>query len=373
MPRPSTRHASHAGSWYTSDPRKLDDQLSTWLEATAHPAKGDPLTNAPVKGCKAIIAPHAGYSYSGPAAAFAYRCIDVDNIKRVFVLGPSHHVYLDGCALSKCNEYETPIGNLPLDLDTIAELKATGKYDQMDLSTDEDEHSIEMHLPYVRKIFEGRDIHIVPILVGSISTASEKRFGALLAPYLADPATLFVVSSDFCHWGRRFRYTHYHPPGSDDVRDGVTLKAGNFAETVGRGEEGGGGGEVWEGIDKLDHLGMDAIAFSLPASSSSSSSSTTTAKSPSTAHDQFAAYLAATRNTICGRHPIGVLLGALAALEHGGGGDGEGEGSEGGWSERGMRCEWVRYEQSSRVRSLGDSSVSYASGFVAVGGGSAEA
>ncbi|GAA5843432.1 hypothetical protein JCM9279_002100 [Rhodotorula babjevae] len=356
MPRSSTRTASHGGSWYTSDRRKLDQQLSTWLEATAHPTKGDPLREAPVKGCKAIIAPHAGYSYSGPAAAFAYRCIDVEHIKRVFILGPSHHVYLDGCALSKCKEYETPIGNLPLDLDTIAELKATGKFEQMDLSTDEDEHSIEMHLPYVRKVFEGRDIRIVPILVGSISTASEKRYGALLAPYLADPATLFVVSSDFCHWGQRFRYTHYHPPDSDDVRDGVALSAGNFDETV---EE--GGGEVWEGIDKLDRLGMDAVAFSLsPASSPSSSSN----KGPSTAHDQFAAYLAATRNTICGRHPIGVLLGALSALERG-------DDGERGSSERGMRCEWVRYEQSSRVRSLGDSSVSYASGFVAVGGGEA--
>jgi len=90
---------------------------------------------------------HAGYSYSGPAAAFAYRCIDIEHMyvpsfaqgrevlrwtqkrltrrllsrrrsKRVFILGPSHHVYLDGCALSKCKEYETPIGSLPLDLDS---------------------------------------------------------------------------------------------------------------------------------------------------------------------------------------------------------------------------------------------------------------
>ncbi|GAA5903670.1 hypothetical protein JCM8208_003653 [Rhodotorula glutinis] len=357
MPRSTIRHASHAGSWYTSDRRKLNEQLSTWLDATANPPTGDPLIDAPVKGCKAIIAPHAGYSYSGPAAAFAYRCIDVDNIKRVFILGPSHHAYLDGCALSKCTEYETPIGNLPLDLDTIAELKATGKFEQMDLSTDEDEHSIEMHLPYVRKVFEGRDIHIVPLLIGSISTASEKRYGALLAPYLADPSTLFVVSSDFCHWGRRFRYTHYHPPGSDDVQDGVALTAGNFREVI------GGGGEVWEGIDKLDHLGMDAIAFSL-SPTSTAAGATNNSKSPSAAHDQFAAYLASTRNTICGRHPIGVVLGALAALERERA-DGEGEGE----GERGMRCEWVRYEQSSRVKSLGDSSVSYASGYVALGGG----
>lgn len=101
--------------------------------------------------------------------------------KRVFILGPSHHVYLDGCALSKCTEYATPLGSLPLDRPSmllflgvssesyesfaaIEELKKTGKFSEMELSTDEDEHSIEMHLPYVRKIFEGYVRHSVLLL-----------------------------------------------------------------------------------------------------------------------------------------------------------------------------------------------------------------
>lgn len=81
---------------------------------------------------------------------------------------------------------------------------------------DEDEHSIEMHLPYVRKVFEScvvysavrmnsqkvrrKDVKIVPILVGSINTEKERQYGELLAPFLADERTLFVISSDFCHW-----------------------------------------------------------------------------------------------------------------------------------------------------------------------------
>ncbi|GAA5988755.1 hypothetical protein JCM10908_006157 [Rhodotorula pacifica] len=343
MPRTSTRTATHAGSWYTDNRTRLDEQLEQWLEATSNPSTGEPLKEAPVEGCKAIIAPHAGYSYSGPAAAFAYRCIDVANIHRVFVLGPSHHVYLDGCALSRCSAYETPIGQLPLDLDAIRELRDTGKFEDMDQATDEDEHSIEMHLPYIRKVFEGRDIKLVPILVGSISTSSEKSFGALLAPYLADPHTLFVVSSDFCHWGTRFRYTHYHPPESDDPKVGTALTAKNFEDKVG-----GRGGAVWQGIEKLDHLGMEAISFGGVSKSG---------KTATQAHDEFAAYLRQTKNTICGRHPIGVLLGALAALEV--------EEPSSSSSSSGMRCEWVRYEQSSHVEHLSDSSVSYASAFVA--------
>ncbi|GAA5929559.1 Mho1p [Sporobolomyces koalae] len=335
----SSRRASHAGSWYSDEGAVLNRQLTGWLAAASDPGAKDSHGAKPITGCKAIIAPHAGYSYSGPAAAYAYNSIDIAPISRVFVLGPAHHVYLNGCALSRCRSYATPVGELPLDLDTISELSETGKFEWMARETDEDEHSIEMHLPYIRKVFEGRDIKLVPILVGAISTSSEKSFGFLLAPYLADPATLFVVSSDFCHWGTRFRYTHFHPPHSSDLSLGRALTVSNFNTTTKDVQ-----GQVWRGIETLDKLGMECCAFSTAPAPPAA------AKSPSAAHDQFATYLQQTKNTICGRHPIGVLLGALSALEEGG---------------REMWCEWVRYEQSSRVASLRDSSVSYASAFVA--------
>jgi len=72
--------------------------------------------------------------------------------KRVFVLGPSHHFYLTRCALSQCESYETPLGDLKIDRATIAELHKTGQFDRMSMSVDTDEHSIEMHLPYIHKL-----------------------------------------------------------------------------------------------------------------------------------------------------------------------------------------------------------------------------
>jgi AmmeMemoRadiSam system protein B len=72
--------------------------------------------------------------------------------KRIFLLGPSHHIYLSGCALSDCESYETPLGDLKLDRKTISELQATRKFDTMSLQTDEDEHSLEMHLPDIYKV-----------------------------------------------------------------------------------------------------------------------------------------------------------------------------------------------------------------------------
>ncbi|KAF9056211.1 MEMO1 family [Panaeolus papilionaceus] len=318
----SIRAASHAGSWYTLDGKVLGIELSRWLQ------KVDGTEELyPIQGCKAIIAPHAGYSYSGAAAAWAYKSIDTSSIKRVFILGPSHHFYLDGCALSRCQTYDTPIGELPLDTEVIQELHATGKFESMTQNQDQDEHSIEMHLPYVRKIFEGKNITIVPIVVGAISKETEAAYGAILASYLASDDTFFIVSSDFCHWGSRFSYTFYYPSASSAETAGIRLSRNNTPSDA---------FPIYQSISKLDHEAMDILT-----------------QPPSTAaqaHASFEKYLQRTKNTICGRHPIGVLLGALSKLE----------------VDKAISpvLKWVRYEQSSQCQTIQDSSVSYASAYI---------
>ncbi|KII93516.1 hypothetical protein PLICRDRAFT_49554 [Plicaturopsis crispa FD-325 SS-3] len=310
--------------------RELNSELTGWLGAVK-PTDGEGYA-PPIRGCKAIIAPHAGYSYSGPAAAWAYKSIDTAGIKRVFILGPSHHVYIDGCTLSKSKDYETPLGNLPLDAETIKELQATGKFSKMNRNVDEDEHSLEMHLPYVRKIFEGIDISIVPIMVGAIDQIKEAAYGHLLAPYLAREDTFCVVSSDFCHWGSRFSYTHYYPEPPPTDTPAVRLsRADPSPPTLSTFP-------IHASISALDHEAMDILT--LPPSTASD------------AHEKFGTYLARTKNTICGRHPIGVLLGALAVLE------------KDKSKKYQPKIKWVRYEQSSQCISVDDSSVSYASAYV---------
>ena len=89
-----------------------------------------------------------------------------------------------------------------------------------------------MHLPYVARVMQNnRDFTVIPILVGSLSPEKESKYGRIFAKYLSDPSNLFVVSSDFCHWGQRFRYTYY-----DDKK-----------------------GEIHESIKALDY----AVSFSL--------------------------------------------------------------------------------------------------------------
>ncbi|KAJ1674918.1 hypothetical protein EV182_002302, partial [Spiromyces aspiralis] len=205
--------------------------------------------------------------------------------KRVFLLGPSHHVYLENCALSQCDEWQTPFGNLTIDKETTNKLYSEGNFGLMTRSVDENEHSMEMHAPYIYKIFEKKidQVKLVPILVGNLSYESEQAFGKLLAPYLQDPESIFIISSDFCHWGSRFRYIVYsdaEPPSQGIHR--LDYKTYNPASLK---------VPIWKSIEKLDKEGMDIIE--------------------TMSHGDFEKYLRKTRNTICGRHPIGVLLAAI--------------------------------------------------------------
>lgn len=272
---------------------------------------------------------HAGYAYSGPAAAYAYTSLSIlPSTKRIFLIGPSHHYYLETCALSQCTSYSTPLGSLSLDLATIAALASTGQFSKMTCSQDEDEHSLEMHLPYIYKILStssfGSDVSkfpkLVPILVGNTTLASEKRYGEILAPYLEDPDNVFIISSDFCHWGTRFRYTYYQPATGAAKR----LRANERVSSSGRA--------IHESIAAVDQESWEACE--------------------SGSHEAFVTQVERTGNTVCGRHPIGVMMAAMEV-----------------WRSKHLEREakgkfrFVRYERSGLVENVSDSSVSYCSAY----------
>ncbi|KAL1305266.1 hypothetical protein AAFC00_002177 [Neodothiora populina] len=320
----TVREASHAGSWYSSSKSQLSSQLDGWLANVQAPvpcigpqSSGQSVDVLPTPGARVIIAPHAGYSYSGPAAAWAYKSWDLARIKRVFLLGPSHHVYLTNCALTQCTEYETPLGNLTIDRETTQQLFDTGKFSRMSQETDEDEHSLEMHLPYIYTMLSKTSSNpaafpkLVPVMVGNTSASAEKQFGQLLAPYLKDPENAFVISSDFAHWGLRFRYTYYD---SSSTASAVSLKASDKPPRD---------PPIHESIKKVDFECIGACE--------------------SGDHDEWLSVLEETGNTVCGRHPIGIVMAAMEAL----GGEG--------------RFRFLRYERSSECARVSDSSVSYCS------------
>lgn len=200
----------------------------------------------------------------------------------------------------------------------------------MSIDVDEAEHSLEMHLPYIYKMLSrtfsaGSFPPLVPILVGSTSPEVEKEYGRLLAPYLADPSNVFIISSDFCHWGSRFSYTYYITDADPSSGYSLTRTSRSPSDDT----------PIHESIRTLDELAMNMIATGL--------------------HDMFLSIIEETGNTVCGRHPIGVVMAAIEELGIGNKAAGE--------KEKKGRFKFVKYERSSECTKLSDSSVSYASAF----------
>lgn len=332
------RRANHAGSWYESNPRQLNQTLGRYLSDAAAdepPKDGGPSRSSGTERQggvpRAIISPHAGFSFSGPCAAYAFLSLrealvagsantstndgDGDGgggdggVFTVVVLHPSHHVYLAGAAVSGATHLQTPIGNLAVDDSLRNELLQTGEFTIMKQHVDEAEHSGEMQYPYIAKVIQdsnsAADVRVLPIMIGAVSASQEQVFGELLAPYLSRSNVFTVVSSDFCHWGTRFGYS----PHSLTAADGTPCN------------------DIADYIEWLDHQGMNHIELQRPGA--------------------FADYLREHSNTICGRHPISVWLNSLATNR-----------------DRGTEVvdvKFVKYDQSSRVRHVSESSVSYAS------------
>ena len=337
---------------------------------------------------------HAGYSYSGPCAAFAYKALDLSKAyaylesishimvtdtegisKRIFLLGPSHHHGLPNIALSKFTSYSTPLSPDPLPLDTelIEDLhKQTSEnsrntiFSTMSSSVDEAEHSLELHLPYIHRLLQRQYPDrptssyppLVPMLVGYTSSSTENTFGNLLAPYLSNPENAFIVSSDFCHWGLRFSYTYYVPDApplglalplshAQLPQPGPHMTASEASDVV----EAVSGGRPLRSRDNLTQTGL-AIHESISACDMACMAAIASGQ----AHI-FRESLRITGNTVCGRHPIGVIMAALQAA----GVVDEGSGAELG-AQKG-KFNFIRYERSSDVFVVSDSSVSYVSAF----------
>lgn len=175
-----------AGHFYPADPSTLSGMVTDFLDQaqSAGPAP------------KAIIAPHAGYIYSGPIAASAYARLKPvrDTISRVVLIGPSHRVAFEGLAVSSAEQFATPLGNIDIDTDavkTLMTLPYVGYLDQAHAL----EHSLEVQLPFLQQVLN--QFKLVPIVAGD---ASAEQVGRALDLLWGGDETLIVVSSDLSHY-----------------------------------------------------------------------------------------------------------------------------------------------------------------------------
>ncbi len=200
----STRPAAVAGMFYPGDARTLAGEVDALLAtAQANRAVSPALT---FEQPKALIAPHAGYIYSGPIAASAYALLApyAQTIRRVVLLGPCHRVAVRGLAVPHARAFATPLGEIPLDQDAIATAQKLPQVIRHDAAHAE-EHSLEVQLPFLQEVLD--DFTLVPFAVG-YATADE--VAEVLDLLWGGPETLIVISSDL---------SHYHPYADAQRRD----------------------------------------------------------------------------------------------------------------------------------------------------------
>ncbi len=204
------RPAAVAGSWYPDEPRQLTGLLDRFLAQAPAPTEEGLV--------RALISPHAGYTFSGATAAVGFRQVQGHAYRRVVVLGPAHRGGFDGLSIADVTHYQTPLGRIPLDQGAVAQLRRSPLVTS-DPAAHTSEHSIEMQLPFLQRVLPG-GWQLVPILVGRMGADDYRRAAVLLRPLL-DEQTLLVVSSDFTHYGPRYGYV----PFPHDTKTPSRLKA----------------------------------------------------------------------------------------------------------------------------------------------------
>ena len=256
LPAPmlAVRKPAVAGGFYPADPKALRSAVDACLsEAPAAEYKGRIL---------ALIAPHAGYQYSGKVAGYSFKQVRPGAVQRVIVLGPSHYGAFRGFSIMDVGAYATPLGDVPLDRPVCAKLAAH----ELHVRADEfqaREHSVEVELPFLQVALG--EFRLVPILVGYLEPGDAEKIAAALREYLT-PSTLLVISSDFTHYGASYGYV----PFTQDIE---------------------------QSLHKLDFGAVDLIL----------------AKN----YDGYVKYMLNPAPTICGRFPIEVLLKLLPAEAEG--------------------------------------------------------
>ena len=236
---PVVRPATQADRFYTGNAKELSDEVDSLLALHSH--------STVYQNVAAIIVPHAGYYFSGNVAASAYMSLDAKKrYKRIFLLGPSHHEWLDGASVNtEADYYATPLGQVRVDHETAMKLTTTNYTNFTNKLTTTDgtnftnsdsvfcyrpeahdrEHCLEVQLPFLQRRFKENLPPIVPIVISTNDYHKLKRMAEELKPYFTDE-NLFVISSDFSH------YPAYDDACEVDARTGKAIETGDVEEFI---------------------------------------------------------------------------------------------------------------------------------------------
>lgn len=196
-----------AGGFYSADPKELSNDIDN-LEGSTGPVPAD-------RQVQVVIAPHAGYPYSGPVAAYAFKAIARNHYKTVVLIGPSHYFPFEGISVWPKGGFRTPLGVVPVDEDFAGALLKEDPQFQNLPQVFEREHSLEVQLPFLQKTYD--HIRIVPILMGDPDPRVCRNLAVALDKLIGKrDDVLILISSDM---------SHYYPYDVANKMDAIALEA----------------------------------------------------------------------------------------------------------------------------------------------------
>jgi hypothetical protein len=210
-PAAQVRQAAVAGAFYPADPKELAATVDGFLAHASVPAQKGQII--------ALVAPHAGYPFSGVVAAHSYALLKGRPTHRVVVIAPSHYEAFPFASVYEGDAYATPLGTIAVDKEFARKLARSSSEIKLSSrghvpSRDGSEHSLEVQLPFLQRTLS--DFQLVPIIMGSQSYEASRALGVALAELVRGTDTLIVASSDL---------SHYHPYEQAVALDGKTLNA----------------------------------------------------------------------------------------------------------------------------------------------------
>ena len=215
---PVVRPATQAGRFYEGNPRLLSHEIDSLLARHANDGILDSVA--------ALIVPHAGYYFSGNVAASAYARLNPKKpYKRIFLLGPSHHEWLNGASVNgEVDYYATPLGHVPVDREVAYQLMEADSVFTYQPKAHDREHCLEVQLPFLQRHLSEVP-PIVPVIISTNDFSKLKRMAEVLKSWLTDE-NLFVISSDFSH------YPSYEDANKVDAKTGKAIESGDVEQLI---------------------------------------------------------------------------------------------------------------------------------------------
>lgn len=204
------RKAAVAGIFYPADIYQLHSDLTGYLDHVEYKSSSRP---------RILIVPHAGYKYSAQVAASAFKRIMPfkNKLKKIFLLGPSHYVHVNGVALTNEKSFMTPLGLINTDMNIVGQL-AQNKGFVFKPKAHKKEHSLEVILPFLQKTLDS--FQIIPMVYGD---ANPQDVAKVLQPHLERNDSLLIISADLSHYLNYGDANRMDKKTAEDIKNGSAL------------------------------------------------------------------------------------------------------------------------------------------------------